>query len=315
MALIVQKFGGTSVAGVERIRNVARRVVETQQARQRRRRGGLRDGGRDRPARRVRERDVADARSARVRHAGLDGRAADDRADRDGDPRVSARRARSFTSAQVKVYTDDDHARARILRIDCARIREELARGGIPVLPGFQGVTDEGEITTLGRGASDTTAVALAAALKADVCEIFTDVTGVFTSDPRIVPNARKLDARLLRRDSRDGEPGREGARGSLGEDRHEVPRADPRAQHVQRRGGHLGGSGERSDRAAGRLQRHLQPQRGEGDHLRRARRAGHRGEDLRPALGRRRGRRHDRAERLVAGAHRRDVHASRAAT
>jgi aspartate kinase len=102
--------------------------------------------------------------------------------------------AKSFTSGQVKVQTDDDHARARILRIDSARIREELARGGVPVLPGFQGVTDEGEITTLGRGASDTTAVALAAALKADVCEIFTDVTGVFTSDPRMVPNARKLE-------------------------------------------------------------------------------------------------------------------------
>jgi len=102
-------------------------------------------------------------------------------------------RARSFTSAQVKVYTDDDHARARIHRIDTSRIREELAAGGIVVLPGFQGVTDDGDITTLGRGGSDTSAVAVAAALGADVCEILTDVTGVFTSDPRVVPNARKL--------------------------------------------------------------------------------------------------------------------------
>ncbi len=192
MALIVQKYGGTSVAGIERIRNVARRVVETQKR------------GNDvvvvvSAMAGVTDQLVAYANEISARHD-----------PREYDMLVSTGEqqtieltalaiqslgvaARSFTSAQVKVQTDDDHARARILRIDTARIREELARGGIPVLPGFQGVTDEGEITTLGRGASDTTAVAHDAALKADVCEIFTDVTGVFTSDPRVVPNARKL--------------------------------------------------------------------------------------------------------------------------
>lgn len=192
MALIVQKFGGTSVAGVERIRNVARRVVET------RKQGndvvvvvsamaGVTDqlvayANEISPAPDPREYDMlvstGEQQTIALMAMAIQGL---------GVP------ARSFTSAQVKVQTDDDHARARILRIDTERIREELARGGVPVLPGFQGVTDEGEITTLGRGASDTTAVALAAALRADVCEIFTDVTGVFTSDPRIVPNARKL--------------------------------------------------------------------------------------------------------------------------
>ncbi|MEX2206847.1 MAG: aspartate kinase [Myxococcota bacterium] len=192
MALIVQKFGGTSVAGVERIRNVARRAVET------RKRGndvvvvvsamaGVTDqlvalANEMSPAPDPREYDMlvstGEQQTIALTAMAIHGLG------------VSAR---SFTSAQVKVQTDSDHARARILRIDTAKIREELERGGIPVLPGFQGVTDEGEITTLGRGASDTTAVALAAALGADVCEIFTDVTGVFTSDPRIVPNARKL--------------------------------------------------------------------------------------------------------------------------
>lgn len=192
MALIVQKYGGTSVAGVERIRNVARRAVET------RKRGndvvvvvsamaGVTDqlvafANQMSPAPDPREYDMlvstGEQQTIALTAMAIQGL---------GVP------ARSFTSAQVKVQTDGDHARARILRIDGTRIREELARGGIPVLPGFQGVTDEGEITTLGRGASDTTAVALAAALQADVCEIFTDVTGVFTSDPRVVPNARKL--------------------------------------------------------------------------------------------------------------------------
>jgi len=193
MALIVQKFGGTSVAGVERIRNVARRAVET------RKRGndvvvvvsamaGVTDqlvalANEMSPAPDPREYDMlvstGEQQTIALTAMAIQGL---------GVP------ARSFTSAQVRVQTDSDHARARILQIDTARLRDELARGGIPVVPGFQGVTGEGEITTLGRGASDTTAVALAAALRADVCEIFTDVTGVFTSDPRIVPNARKLD-------------------------------------------------------------------------------------------------------------------------
>jgi len=192
MALIVQKYGGTSVAGAERIRNVARRVVDTQK----------------------RGNDVVVVVSAMAgvtdQLVALAHEISPSPDPREYDMLVSTGeqqtiallamaiqglgvRARSFTSAQVKVYTDDDHARARIHRIDTTRIREELANGGIVVLPGFQGVTDEGDITTLGRGGSDTSAVAVAAALGADVCEILTDVTGVFTSDPRIVPNARKL--------------------------------------------------------------------------------------------------------------------------
>ena len=192
MALIVQKYGGTSVAGAERIRNVARRVVDTQK------RGnqvvvvvsamaGVTDqlvalAHEISPSPDPREYDMlvstGEQQTIALLAMAIQGLGV---------------RARSFTSAQVKVYTDDDHARARIHRIDTARIREEIANDGIAVLPGFQGVTDEGDITTLGRGGSDTSAVAVAAALGADVCEILTDVTGVFTSDPRIVPNARKL--------------------------------------------------------------------------------------------------------------------------
>ena len=192
MALIVQKYGGTSGAGAERIRTVARRVVDTQK----------------------RGNDVVVVVSAMAgvtdQLVALAHEISPSPDPREYDMLVSTGeqqtiallamaiqglgvRARSFTSAQVKVYTDDDHARARIHRIDTSRIREELAAGGIVVLPGFQGVTDDGDITTLGRGGSDTSAVAVAAALGADVCEILTDVTGVFTSDPRVVPNARKL--------------------------------------------------------------------------------------------------------------------------
>jgi len=103
--------------------------------------------------------------------------------------------ARSYTGAQVRILTDSTHTRARILDIDAAPIRKDLDAGGVVVVAGFQGVDAHGNITTLGRGGSDTTAVALAAALEADECQIYTDVDGVYTADPRIVPEARKLDA------------------------------------------------------------------------------------------------------------------------
>ena len=103
------------------------------------------------------------------------------------------RPARSFTGAHVGLYTDDAHTRARIRRIGAERINAALDAGQVAVVAGFQGTTETGEITTLGRGGSDLTAVALAAALKADVCEIFTDVDGVYTADPNVVPDARKL--------------------------------------------------------------------------------------------------------------------------
>ncbi len=102
--------------------------------------------------------------------------------------------ARSFTGAQVRVRTDTAHTRARIRAIDTAPIREELTRGTIVIVAGFQGTDHDGNITTLGRGGSDTSAVAVAAALDADLCEIYTDVEGVFTCDPNVVPTARKLD-------------------------------------------------------------------------------------------------------------------------
>jgi aspartate kinase len=103
-------------------------------------------------------------------------------------------RARSFTGGQVRIQTDDVHTKARIVSIDAERVRQALADGEIVIVAGFQGVSAEDEITTLGRGGSDLTAVAMAAALQADVCEIYTDVDGVYTTDPNIVPEARKLD-------------------------------------------------------------------------------------------------------------------------
>lgn len=100
----------------------------------------------------------------------------------------------SLTGGQVGIITDDVHKKARILRVNSKRILEELSKGKIVIVAGFQGITENNEITTLGRGGSDTTTVALAAALNADLCEIYTDVDGVYTADPRIVPEARKLD-------------------------------------------------------------------------------------------------------------------------
>jgi aspartate kinase len=102
--------------------------------------------------------------------------------------------ARSYTGSQVQILTDNVHGKARILDIDAARVRDDLENDRVVVIAGFQGVDAEGNITTLGRGGSDTTAVAMAAALQADECRIFTDVDGVYTTDPRIVPEARRLD-------------------------------------------------------------------------------------------------------------------------
>ncbi len=102
--------------------------------------------------------------------------------------------ARSYTGGQVRILTDNAHTKARIREIDDGKIRHDLDQGKVVVVAGFQGVDEEGNITTLGRGGSDTTAVALAAALKADECQIYTDVDGVYTTDPRVVENARRLD-------------------------------------------------------------------------------------------------------------------------
>ena len=193
MSLIVQKFGGTSVGDVERIRNVARRVVATQRA------------GHQVAVIVSAMAGDTDALVALAKQLGGD---APDPREYDalisiGESKTIALlalaiqrlggRARSFTGAQMGMLTDTAHTRARIQSIATERIRQVLDEGGVAVLAGFQGIDEDGNVTTLGRGGSDTSAVAVAAALEADVCEIYTDVDGVFTSDPNLVPAARKL--------------------------------------------------------------------------------------------------------------------------
>jgi len=194
VALVVQKFGGTSVGDPDRIRNVARRVRDSHQA------GNqvvvcvsamsgetnalvalANDLGGASPT--AREYDVLLSTGEQktiallamaLQQLGID--------------------AQSFTGAQMGMLTDDAHGRARILSIDTAALRAVLDRGAVAVIAGFQGTDDSGNITTLGRGGSDTSAVAVACALEADVCEIYTDVDGVYTTDPRLCERARKLD-------------------------------------------------------------------------------------------------------------------------
>ncbi len=192
MPLVVQKFGGTSVADAERIRAVADHVARS-------RRDGndvvvvvsamgkttdelvrlAADVSATQPAREV---DMLLSAGERISMALLCMALADL-----GVP------ATSFTGSQAGIVTDEVHTRAKILEVKGDRLRLTLAAGGVPVVAGFQGVSTANDVTTLGRGGSDTTAVALAAALGADACEIYTDVPGVFTSDPRIVPEARRL--------------------------------------------------------------------------------------------------------------------------
>jgi aspartate kinase len=193
MALIVQKYGGTSVGDVDRIKNVARRVsqaraaghdvvvVVSAMAGETDRLIALAHHMSERPN--ERELDVILATGEQV-SIGLLSLALHE----------LGQRARSLTGAQVRIQTDDVHTKARIRSIDGERVRQALADGEIVIVAGFQGVSAEDEITTLGRGGSDLTAVAMAAALSADVCEIYTDVDGVYTTDPNVVPEARKLD-------------------------------------------------------------------------------------------------------------------------
>ena len=193
MGLIVQKYGGTSVGSTERIRNVARRVARFH------REGhqlvvvpSAMSGETNRllalakdlsPAPDPRELDVVAATGEQVtigllaialHHLGV--------------------KAKSYTGGQVQVLTDSAFTKARILKIDEERIRADLAEGTVVIVAGFQGVDGDGNITTLGRGGSDTSGVAIAAALAADECQIYTDVDGVYTTDPRIVPEARRLE-------------------------------------------------------------------------------------------------------------------------
>jgi aspartate kinase len=192
MALIVQKFGGTSVGDADRIKAVADHVARTRTA----------------------GNDVVVVVSAMGKFTDDLVRLADDvsptRPPRElamlltAGERISMAlvsmalgacgvESASFTGSQAGIITDNDHTRAKILEMRPDRIREALDTGLVPVVAGFQGVSTERDITTLGRGGSDVTAVALAAALKADVCEIYTDVTGVFSADPRVVVNARRI--------------------------------------------------------------------------------------------------------------------------
>ncbi|HXV09199.1 MAG TPA: aspartate kinase, partial [Burkholderiales bacterium] len=192
MSLIVQKYGGTSVGSPERVKNVARRVarwkakghqlvvVVSAMAGETNRLIALAREVQPHPD--PRELDVMVSTGEQVTIALLAMALMD-----------LGIKARSYTGAQVQILTDNAHTRARIVSIDESRIRKDLADGCVVVVAGFQGVNEKGDITTLGRGGSDTTGVALAAALKADECQIYTDVDGVYTTDPRIVPEARRL--------------------------------------------------------------------------------------------------------------------------
>lgn len=192
MALIVQKYGGTSVGDITRIRNVARRVAKT------------RHEGNDVVV-------VVSAMSGETdRLIQLAQQASENYDLREYDSLISTGEqvsvalmaitlqslgipSKSFLGSQVRILTDSAFSTSRIRKIEVQALRQALKQGFVPVVAGFQGVDKDGNITTLGRGGSDTTGVALAAALKADVCEIFTDVEGVFTTDPNICPEARKL--------------------------------------------------------------------------------------------------------------------------
>jgi aspartate kinase len=192
MALYVQKYGGTSVGSVERIQQVAEKVK------------GFRDQGHDIVV-------VVSAMSGETnRLIGMANQMQDKPLPREMDVLVSTGEqvtiallcmalaaqdcsARSYTGGQVKIQTDSSHTKARIQNIDVENMRSDLNKGRVVVVAGFQGVDEQGNITTLGRGGSDTTGVALAAALKADECQIYTDVDGVYTTDPRVVDTAQRL--------------------------------------------------------------------------------------------------------------------------
>ena len=192
MALIVQKYGGTSVGSAERIKNVAKRVAQTRaeghdvvvvvsaMSGETNRLVALAHEMQEFPD--PREMDVVLATGEQVtigllamalKNIGVD--------------------AKSYTGWQVAVQTDNAHTKARIDHIDGDKIHADLKAGKVVIVAGFQGITAEGDISTLGRGGSDTSAVALAAALKADECQIYTDVDGVYTTDPRVVPEARRM--------------------------------------------------------------------------------------------------------------------------
>ena len=194
VAIIVQKYGGSSIADAQRIKRVAERVVKAARSGQKvcvvvSAMGDTTDelvelAGQISPAPHARELDMLLTAGERISMALLSMAII-----------ALGKEAISFTGSQAGIVTDTTHGRARIVDVRARRVLEALDAGKIAIVAGFQGVSTAYDVTTLGRGGSDTTAVALAAALKADVCEIYTDVEGVFTADPRIVPEARKLHA------------------------------------------------------------------------------------------------------------------------
>ncbi|MFT3742357.1 MAG: aspartate kinase [Gammaproteobacteria bacterium] len=193
MALIVQKFGGTSVGSIDRIHHVAQKILKTrQQGHQVVVVSSAMNGETDRLIQlacamgdppHCREYDALISTGEQVAVALLSMSLIQ-----------QGCAARSYSGWQVKITTDHVHKKARIAHVDVDKLKADLAQDIVPVVAGFQGIDSQGNITTLGRGGSDTTAVALAAALKADECQIYTDVDGVYTTDPRMVPAARKLE-------------------------------------------------------------------------------------------------------------------------
>ena len=222
MALIVEKFGGTSVATVERIRAVADIVVAT----------------------RKQGHQVVVVLSAMAgetdRLVALAGQVAQHPDARELDVLLSTGEqvtiallsmvlqernypATSYTGGQVQILTDKVHNKARIIDIEAARVKQDLSENRIVVIAGFQGVDENGNITTLGRGGTDTTAVAMAVALNADECRIYTDVDGVYTADPRIAPAARRMDKVSYEEMLELASLGREGAADTLSRVRQQV--------------------------------------------------------------------------------------------
>jgi aspartate kinase len=192
VSLLVQKFGGTSVASIDRIKAVAKRVVKTHgegnkvvvvlsaMAGETDRLISLAHEVSERPDERALDMLLSSGEQVSISILAM-------------AIREMGFKARSFLAHQVRIVTDDVHTKARIMNVETQRIGDTLGEGVIAVVAGFQGVCDDMNITTLGRGGSDTTAVALAVALKADLCEIYTDVNGVYTTDPTICSDARKL--------------------------------------------------------------------------------------------------------------------------
>jgi len=193
MGIVVQKYGGTSVGNPERIKRVAKRIIECRKA------GNMVVAV------------VSALGDTTDKLIELAKQITDSPPEREMDMLLSTGEqvsiallamaiksmgwdVISLTGAQVGILTNNVHTKAKIIEVSCERLKKELNEGKIVIVAGFQGVTCDNEITTLGRGGSDTTAVAVAAALKADVCEIYTDVDGVYTTDPRMIPEARKLD-------------------------------------------------------------------------------------------------------------------------